>query len=83
MMLTLNNVCCIIKKMEEIIMNLDKENIYIIKTIRQVNFLIKEGNDLIGVKNSLENFKSVVFVFERTPKLLEDIKKYQDTKDKM
>lgn len=64
-------------------MNLDKENIYIIKTIRQVNFLIKEGNDLIGVKNSLENFKRVVFVFERTSKLLEDIKKYQDTKDKM
>lgn len=64
-------------------MNLDKENIYIIKTIRQVNFLIKEGNDLIGVKNSLENFKRVVFVFKRTPKLLEDIKKYQDTKDKM
>lgn len=64
-------------------MNLDKENIYIIKTIRQVNFLIKEGNDLIGVKNSLENFKRVVFVFERTPKLLEDIKKYQNTKDKM
>ncbi len=64
-------------------MNLDKENIYIIKTIRQVNFLIKEGNDLIGVKNSLENSKRVVFVFERTPKLLKDIKKYQDTKDKM
>lgn len=64
-------------------MNLDKENIYIIKTIRQVNFLIKEGNDLIGVKNSLENSKRVVFVFKRTSKLLEDIKKYQDTKDKM
>ncbi|EJT6153718.1 hypothetical protein N2W29_001793 [Clostridium perfringens] len=49
---------------------------YIVKTLRQLNWLCNRGFEVKKVEKSIKNPDRVVFAFERTDKLLKCIKEY-------
>lgn len=50
---------------------------YIAKTLRMMNFLVREGFDCIKIKHDLYNPGKVVFAFEDSPKLRSVLHKYK------
>lgn len=50
---------------------------YIVKTLRMMNFLVREGFDCIKIKHDLYNPGKVVFAFEDSPKLRSVLHKYK------
>lgn len=49
---------------------------YIVKTLRQMNWLCNRGFQVKKIEKSIKNDNRVVFAFDKTNELLECIKEY-------
>ncbi|MDK0617127.1 DUF5659 domain-containing protein [Clostridium perfringens] len=49
---------------------------YIVKTLRQLNWLCNHGFEVKKIERSIKNSDRVVFCFEKTDELLECMKEY-------
>ncbi|MDG6877323.1 DUF5659 domain-containing protein [Clostridium perfringens] len=49
---------------------------YIVKTLRQMQYLVRNGFDCKKIEKSLKDSERVVFAFEKTDELLECMREY-------
>lgn len=49
---------------------------YIVKTLRQMQYLVRNGFDCKKIEKSLKDSERVVFCFEKTDELLECMREY-------
>lgn len=54
----------------------EEQQLYMIKSITVVNYLVKNGFNLIGVRNSNKGKGRIVFLFEDTPEFRNVLTRY-------